>query len=106
MKVSRKTDEVVEAYIPSAQYSEDLISHDSYIRYHSFILNYIVEKIPDQNWNEVWEKKYFKPLLINNQCLIRAPFHTDYPEAKYNIIIEPEMAFGTGNHENDLLDGS
>ncbi|WP_297095379.1 50S ribosomal protein L11 methyltransferase [uncultured Draconibacterium sp.] len=57
------------------------------------------EFIADQNWNEEWEKNYFKPLVIGGECMIRAPFHTEYPEAKYEIVIEPNMAFGTGNHE-------
>jgi ribosomal protein L11 methyltransferase len=59
--------------------------------------------IKDQNWNEEWEKNYFKPLLIADKCLVRAPFHTDYPNAEYEIIIEPNMAFGTGNHETTSL---
>jgi len=61
------------------------------------------QTIPDQNWNEVWEKNYFKPLLIGGQCLVRAPFHTDFEPAKYELIIEPKMAFGTGNHETTTL---
>ncbi len=59
--------------------------------------------IKSQNWNEEWEKNYFKPLVINNECVIRAPFHTDFPKAKYEIIIEPNMAFGTGNHETTSM---
>ncbi|MBK6282639.1 MAG: 50S ribosomal protein L11 methyltransferase [Draconibacterium sp.] len=61
------------------------------------------ELIKSQNWNEEWEKNYFKPLVINNECVIRAPFHTDFPKAKYEIIIEPNMAFGTGNHETTSM---
>ncbi|MFY9151223.1 MAG: 50S ribosomal protein L11 methyltransferase [Prolixibacteraceae bacterium] len=61
------------------------------------------EIIPDQNWNEVWEKNYFKPLLIGNRCLVRAPFHTDYEPAEFELVIEPKMAFGTGNHETTSL---
>lgn len=61
------------------------------------------ELIPEQNWNEVWEKNYFKPLLIGGKCLIRAPFHTDYEPAELELVIEPKMAFGTGNHETTTL---
>lgn len=61
------------------------------------------ETIPDKNWNEVWEKNYFKPLLIGNRCLVRAPFHTDFEPAEFELVIEPKMAFGTGNHETTTL---
>ena len=61
------------------------------------------EMIPDKNWNEVWEKNYFKPLLIGNRCLVRAPFHTEYEPAEFELVIEPKMAFGTGNHETTAL---
>ena len=61
------------------------------------------EMIPDQNWNEIWEKNYFKPLLIGNRCLVRAPFHTEYEPAEFELVIEPKMAFGTGNHETTTL---
>jgi len=62
-----------------------------------------IEMIPDKNWNEVWEKNYFKPLLIGNRCLVRAPFHTEYEPAEFELVIEPKMAFGTGNHETTTL---
>ena len=68
-----------------------------------FSVNPENEMIPDQNWNEVWEKNYFKPLLIGNRCLVRAPFHTEYEPAEFELVIEPKMAFGTGNHETTTL---
>lgn len=61
------------------------------------------ELIPERNWNEEWEKNYFKPLVVAGECLVRAPFHTEYPNCKYEIVIEPNMAFGTGNHETTSM---
>ncbi len=68
-----------------------------------FRVDFTEEEMPDINWNEEWEKNYFKPLLINDRVLIRAPFHTDYPQAEYEIVINPNMAFGTGNHETTSM---
>ena len=47
----------------------------------------------------MWEKNYFEPLVIGDQCVVAAPFHQNIPQAKFNIIINPKMSFGTGHHE-------
>ena len=49
------------------------------------------------------EKNYFKPIRIGKDCIIRASFHEHEPGYAYNIIIDPKMAFGTGNHETTFL---
>jgi ribosomal protein L11 methyltransferase len=49
------------------------------------------------NWNAEWEKN-FNPIVVGDQCAIRAPFHDPF-DVKYDIIIEPKMSFGTGHHE-------
>ena len=65
-------------------------------------IDYSHEVIKAQNWNEVWEKN-FEPITVEDQCLIRAPFHKETPDAKYEIVIEPKMSFGTGHHETTYL---
>ena len=98
-----ETEDAVESYIPSCYFSKDEVIKLSHNDYLTFRIDFTTDTIVDQNWNEIWEKNYFKPLLIADKCLIRAPFHNEYPIAEYEIIIEPGMAFGTGNHETTCL---
>lgn len=94
-----ETETGFEAYIPAENYLEENLNFVLNTVGEDFSFDIKSEFIKDQNWNEEWEKKYFKPLVIADECMIRAPFHTKYPTAKYEILIEPNMAFGTGNHE-------
>lgn len=96
-----ESEDAVMGYIPGNTVEFDQI--DETISYLPFSVQFENELIPDKNWNEVWEKNYFKPLLIGNRCLVRAPFHTEYEPAEFELVIEPKMAFGTGNHETTTL---
>lgn len=61
-----------------------------------------VNLIPEQNWNETWEKNY-EPVMIAGKCFVRAPFHAPNQDAKYELIIEPKMSFGTAHHETTSM---
>lgn len=96
-----ESEELIMGYIPGGSADLDEIAAINSLL--PFSVQLESEIIPDKNWNEVWEKNYFKPLLIGNRCLVRAPFHTEFEPAEFELIIEPKMAFGTGNHETTTL---
>ena len=62
-------------------------------------LTYSISEPEDKDWNEEWEKNFFQPIVIGDRCVIHSTFHKDYPKAEYDIVINPQMAFGTGHHE-------
>lgn len=61
-------------------------------------INYTITEPEDKDWNEEWEKNFFQPIVIGDRCVIHSTFHKDYPKAEYDIVINPQMAFGTGHH--------
>lgn len=63
----------------------------------NFDIDYEVSEIVQENWNEQWEKN-FEPINVDNQCVVRAPFH-EKQDVAYDIVITPKMSFGTGHHE-------
>ena len=53
--------------------------------------------IQGQNWNKEWESR-FEPIVVDGKVTIKAAFNENVPRTRFNIWIDPEMAFGTGSH--------
>lgn len=62
-------------------------------------INYYVADAENKDWNYEWEKNGFKPIVIDDLCVIHSTMHKDIPKLKYDITINPKMSFGSGSHE-------
>ncbi|MBQ7773465.1 MAG: 50S ribosomal protein L11 methyltransferase [Bacteroidales bacterium] len=67
-----------------------------------FEVSYTTSFIQEENWNKTWESD-FEPIFIDGLVTVKAPFHKNLPLTKYNIRIEPKMAFGTGHHQTTTM---
>ena len=93
----------MQAFIPETKFDENNLK-DAINNYPLEVaISYEIVTVASKNWNEEWEKHYFEPIVIGEECVIHSSFHKDIPVAKYDIIIDPKMSFGTGHHETTSL---
>ena len=91
-----ETEDGLQAYILEEYYKEDLLKYVFVLNNPEFEITYNTKTIEQVNWNAEWEKN-FTPIVVSDNCRVRAPFH-DKGNEEYDIIIEPKMSFGTGHH--------
>ena len=92
-----ETEEGVTAYIQKEDWYDAILEDIQILNSEEFEINYSFEEIEQVNWNQEWEKN-FSPIVVENECSVRAPFH-EKPDTKFDFVIEPKMSFGTGHHE-------
>ena len=90
----------LKAYIPQKIFNKKKFNL-IYLKYDFLFSSFDVYDKPYENWNKKWESE-FEIININEQCSIRASFHQP-TNKKFDIIINPEMSFGTGHHETTRL---
>ncbi len=64
------------------------------------------QRVAQENWNAKWELEYPQVVVEDEvgevACTIRAPFH-DIPSSGVDVIVAPQMSFGTGHHATTYL---
>ena len=92
------------AYIQKDLYDEDAVRQAvADFPLPDTTVTYSYVEAEDKDWNEEWEKNFFQPIVIGDRCVVHSTFHHDVPQVPYDIVINPQMAFGTGHHETTSL---
>ncbi|MBO4535770.1 MAG: 50S ribosomal protein L11 methyltransferase [Bacteroidales bacterium] len=91
------------AFIPKEQFSEPnlktlLSAFDSA----EFRLSHTVELVKEQNWNAAWESD-FEPVVVGGEVTVKATYHKDLPKTRINVVIDPQMSFGSGHHQTTTM---
>jgi len=98
------TSEGVMGYVPAEQYDEASL-HDALSEFPlpDAKVTFEAKPLEDKDWNAEWEQNFFQPIVVDGRAVVHSTFHTDYPKADYDIVINPQMAFGTGHHQTTRL---
>ena len=92
---------MLKAYIPQDALVDCKTDADALLAQYG-IAEYRYVQIESQNWNALWESQ-FNPIVVDNQCTIKASFHEGLKRTRFNITIDPKMAFGTGHHQTTYM---
>ncbi|MDR9441647.1 MAG: 50S ribosomal protein L11 methyltransferase [Schleiferiaceae bacterium] len=92
----------LKGYLPSAEFQADVLTKLPPVQNGLISLSYTTEALSQVNWNEEWERQY-DPVEVDGWLRIRAPFHPARSGFKHEIVIQPQMSFGTGHHHTTRL---
>jgi ribosomal protein L11 methyltransferase len=89
-----ETDQGFSAYVPSSLFKREVFEQ-LLQKYEINPATVAQSHIEQQNWNAQWEAGY-EPIIIDNNVIVKAPFHQIEREYPYELLIQPKNTFGTG----------
>lgn len=94
----------LKCYLPKDEYNAQMLRLAlSGLEADSFrVTDFSARLIPATNWNALWESN-FTPIVVDGKCTVKASFHKGLKKTRFNITIDPKMAFGTGHHQTTYL---
>ena len=67
-----------------------------------FSVDFHANLVQGTNWNKDWESR-FEPIVVDGKVTVKASFNKNVRKTRFNIWIDPKMAFGTGYHQTTFL---
>lgn len=109
-----QTDGGLKAYIQIPLYDNDSLQDCiDYFPLEGWQINFEQREAAYANWNEQWEKEGFQPIVIDDRLCVHGLQHaapqaqdgaseasasTSLPPTRYELIVSPRLAFGSGTH--------
>ena len=90
----------LKAYIPMSEYRPGDLK--VVLSGYADVVDFKAVPIEGQNWNREWEQR-FEPIVVDGTVTVKASFNKDVPRTRFNIWIDPDMAFGTGSHNTTYM---
>lgn len=91
-------DNSLDAFINKKDFDKKLLNEISF----KYQTPFTSEKIAETNWNKIWESN-FEPVIVEDYVAVRAGFHQQITNTKFEIVITPKMSFGTGHHATTYM---
>ena len=97
------TEEGIKCYVLKEEYTEQAVKDAIEQNPFDCTITYTSIEVEDEDWNKTWVEESFTPIFIGEECVIHSPKDAVGEDKKYNILINPIMAFGSGHHQTTAM---